>query len=171
MQQSKATLFLDRIASEASAVFERVIAVERAGNQEHRIATIFEDRHDGEGAIFGVARALADAPGPCFVLAVDFALMTREVLSFLRSRFEVSNAYMLVPVWSGVPQVLCAGYRTCVAPAITESIAAGRYDLQGLLAETDAEIIDETILRSRFAGDPFMNVNTPEQLAMVERMK
>ena len=148
-----------------------MIAVERHGAQSLAIDTIFEDAHDGEAPVFGVARALVDAPGPCFILAVDFALIRSDVLSFLRSRFEASNASMLVPVWDGAPQVLCAGYRTCVAPMLAERIAAGKYDLRGLLEEADVEMIEEAALRARFAGEPLMNVNTPAELAKAERMR
>lgn len=170
MRQSKAALFLDRIVAAAAPVFDRVIAVQRHG-APCSIDTIFEQPHEGEGAAWGVARALEDAPGPCFVLAVDFPLMRTDLLAFLRSRFELSNASMLVPVWDGTPQVLCAGYRTCISSLLGERIGAGKYDLRGLLAEADVEMIEESMLRARFAGEPLMNVNTPAQLAAAERMR
>ncbi|HEV8660888.1 MAG TPA: molybdenum cofactor guanylyltransferase [Thermoanaerobaculia bacterium] len=171
MGESKAALFLDRIIAAAAPVFERVIAVERAGARPLTIDTIFEEPHDAVAPVFGVARALADAPGPSFILAVDFPLIGSDMLAFLRTRFELSNASMLVPMWDGAPQVLCAGYRTCVAPLLAERIAAGRYDLRGLLEETEVEIIDEAALRARFRGEPLMNVNTPAELAAAERIR
>ncbi len=171
MGQSKAALFLDRVTGAASPVFDRVIAVERRGNPPLSIETIFEDQHEQQAPVFGVARALLHAPGPCFILAVDFPLIDSAILSFLRSRFEVSDASMLVPVWDGVPQVLCAGYRTCIAPLLAERIERGIFDLHGILDETDAELIDEGTLRARFAGEPLRNVNTPADLAAAERMQ
>lgn len=171
MGQSKAALFLDQVVAAAVTVFDRVIAVERHGGKPLSIATIFEDEHESVAPVFGVARALVDAPGPCFILAVDFALIRSDVLSFLRSRFEKSNASMLVPVWDGVPQVLCAGYRTCISVPIAERIESGVYDLHGLVDDVDAEVIGEATLRVRFDGEPLMNVNTPEQLAAAERMR
>lgn len=171
MGQSKTALFFDRVAEQAGAVFDRVIAVQRHGASPLAIDTIFDDAHDGEAPAFGVARALADAPGPSFVLAVDLPLIRRDVLSFLRSRFEASNASMLVPVWDGAPQVLCAGYRTCIAPMLAERMAAGKYDLRGLLEEADVEMIEEAALRARFTGEPLMNVNTPAEHEEAERMR
>jgi molybdopterin-guanine dinucleotide biosynthesis protein A len=171
MGQSKAELFLAQVAAAAALVFDRVIAVERHGAASLSIPTIFEDEHETEAPVFGVARALVDAPGPCFILAVDFALIRSDVLSFLRSRFEKSNASMLVPVWDLVPQVLCAGYRTCVSVPIAERIESGQYDLHGLADDVDTEFIDEATLRARFDGEPLMNVNTPAQLADAERMR
>jgi molybdopterin-guanine dinucleotide biosynthesis protein A len=171
MGESKAKLFLPKVAAAASQVFDRVVAVERHGGESLSIPTIFEDEHKTEAPVFGVARALVDAPGPCFILAVDFALIRSDVLSFLRSRFEKSNASMLVPVWDLVPQVLCAGYRTCVSVTIVERIESGQFDLHGLADDIDTEFIDEATLRARFDGEPLMNVNTPAQLAEAERMR
>ncbi|HEX9161714.1 MAG TPA: molybdenum cofactor guanylyltransferase [Thermoanaerobaculia bacterium] len=171
MGRSKSEMFLERIVAAATPAFERLVAVERAGVPPRAIDTIFEPPHDAEAPLFGVSRALADAPGPCFILAVDFPLIRSEVLSYLRARFERSNASMLVPVWDGTPQVLCAGYRTCVAPVIEQRIAAGKYDVRGLLDESDVEIIDEALLRAMFAGEPLMNVNTPAELEAAERMR
>ncbi len=171
MGQSKTALFLDRVVASAAPVFDRVIAVERHGGAATAIDTIFEEQHDSEAPVFGVARALVDAPGPCFIVAVDFPLIRADILAFLRSRFEKSNASMLVPVWDGALQVLCAGYRTCVAPVIAERIESGQYDLQGLVDDVDAEVIGEPELRARFEGEPLKNVNTPADLAAAERMR
>jgi molybdopterin-guanine dinucleotide biosynthesis protein A len=171
MGRSKAELFLAQVVAAAVPVFDRVVAVERHGGPSLSIPTIFEDQHQTEAPVFGVARALVDAPGPCFILAVDFALIRSDVLSFLRSRFELSNASMLVPVWDLVPQVLCAGYRTCVSVPIAERIESGHYDLHGLADDVETEFVDEALLRSRFEGEPLMNVNTPAQLAAAERMR
>ena len=171
MGRSKAGLFLDRVAAAAAPVFDRVIAVERPGAEPLPIETIFEQPHEDDAPVFGVARALGHAPGPCFILAVDFALIRSDILAFLRARFESSNASMLVPRWDGRPQLLCAGYRTCIEPLLAERIAARRYDLTGLLHEADAEIIEEAALRAKFAGEPLMNVNTPADLAEAERIR
>ena len=171
MGRSKAGMFLDRIVGAARLVFERVIAVERHGGAPLGVETIFEEAHDDDAPVFGVARALAHTPGPCFILAVDFALMRTEVLAFLRARFETSNASMLVPQWDGTPQVLCAGYRTCIAPLLATRVAERRYDLIGMLDETDVEIVSESVLRAQFAGEPLMNVNTPAELAEAERIR
>lgn len=171
MGRSKADLFLDRVVAAASPVFDRVIAVERHGTVPTSIPTIFEEEHEDEAPVFGVARALVDAPGPCFILAVDFPLIRNEVLAYLRARFEKSNASMLVPVWDGMQQILCSGYRTCVAPVIAERIESGQFDLRGLDEDVDVEVVPESELRARFDGEPLKNVNTPADLAAAERMR
>ena len=89
------------------------------------------------------------------------------MLRYLAKRFAESRAPLLAPRWSGKLQMLCGGYAPVLLPMIDERIAAGRFELRGLTA--DAEIIEEEELRARFAGEPLMNVNTPEELAIAAR--
>lgn len=161
MGASKTALFLERVVAVAAAVFGEVMAVQRAdGDPATNIATIFEEEHEGDGAIFGVAAALRRADGDAFILAVDYPLITREVLEFLRDERRV-------PEWNGQPQPLCAVWSTAALARIEERIAARRYDLQPLI---ERDIIAEGIMRSRFRGEPLMNVNTPEELEAAERL-
>jgi molybdopterin-guanine dinucleotide biosynthesis protein A len=161
MGVSKTALFLDRIVAAAAPVFDEVIAVQRFGGEPvSRIRTIFEDEHEDDGAIFGVARALRDAGGDAFVIAVDYPLITSEVLRFLREERRA-------PEWNGRVQTLCAVWRADMLSRIEERIAARRYDLQPLV---EREIIAESELRARFRGEPLMNVNTPEELEAAERL-
>ena len=143
MGRSKAALFLDRVTEAARPVFEDVVVV---GQQE--------------GApVFGVVRALSDAKDRAFILGVDYPLITSEVLQFVRDRGGV-------PMWNGEPQLLCAVWELAHLKEIERRIAEGRLDLRGI-RETD--IIPEAELRSRFAGEPLMNVNTPAELEAAER--
>jgi molybdopterin-guanine dinucleotide biosynthesis protein A len=187
MSASKAELFLERIVTAARPVFDEVIAVDRPrvilsrGDDEgppdsnasraigrrsfavsaaqDDIRTILEEPHELEGAIFGVVRALRDARGKCFLLAVDYPLITTEVLEFLRDHEGI-------PEWNGRPQPLCAVWDAALLPRIEERIARGALDLRGA-AET--EIIAESELRSRFSGEPLLNVNTPEEWERAQR--
>lgn len=171
MGQSKRELFLDRVLAAAEPVFERVVAVERDGGRPSTVRTIFESPHDGEAPAFGVLRALEDADGPSFIIATDYPMITAGVLADLRRRFERSHASMLVPVWSGQPQLLCAGYRHCIEPMLRARLAMGKLDLRGLVDETEVEFVDEGTLRASFAGEPLMNVNTPEEWAEAQRLR
>lgn len=171
MGSSKTELFLDRVVAAASPVFDEVLAVNRHDAEPLRIRTIFEDAHEGEGALFGIARALADARGKCFIIAVDYPLITTELLQFLMLQFEESTAPALVPEWDGQAQPLCAGWDAELAlPLVERRLAAGERELRSLIADAGAVIIPEAELRARFSGEPLMNVNTPEQLAAAESL-
>lgn len=160
MGRSKAALFLERVARAARPVFGDVIAVERAnGTTLGEVRTIVEAPHEHDAPIFGIARALEHAKARCFILAVDYPLITSDVLRFLRNRAALAE-------WNGKPQFLCAVWDHEALARIEQRIATGRFDLHGLL---DREIIPEAELRQRFGGEPLMNVNTPEELEAAER--
>ena len=146
MGRSKRALFFDRVAAAARPVFDDVIAL---------------DWEEGEKApIFGVARALRNAQSRAFILAVDYPLITSDVLRFLRDRGGMA-------VWNGEPQLLCAVWEVALLPEIERRIAAERFDLRGL---HERDMIEEGELRARYGGEPLMNVNTPEELAAAERL-
>jgi molybdopterin-guanine dinucleotide biosynthesis protein A len=160
MGRSKTELFFDRVAAAAGEVFGEVFAVQRHGGPAAPLPTIYESAHDDQAPVFGVACALAHASERCFVIAVDYPLITTALLRFLRDRFERSNALLLAPVWSGKTQMLCAGYDPALLPRLQQRIDVKRYDLRGLAAIAEAEILAEDDLRAQFAGEPLMNVNT-----------
>ena len=106
-----------------------------------------------------MARALRDANGKAFLLAVDYPLITPVVLRYLVEREGM-------PVWNGEPQPLCAVWDAALLPRVEERIAARRYDLRTLGGQ---EMIPESELRVRFRGEPLMNVNTPEEWERAQR--
>ena len=164
MRQSKTAMFLPRVAAAASSLFDEVIAVQRAGAESLSIRTIHESAHADDGPVFGVIRALEDADGPAFILAVDYPLITTAALEELRRRFLSSSALMSVPIWRGIPQPLCAGYRAEVLPLIRDRVGGGKLDLRGLMKDAAAATFP-------FDGRELMNVNTPDELAAAERVE
>jgi molybdopterin-guanine dinucleotide biosynthesis protein A len=168
MGQSKVPLFLPAVVAAARPVFDQIIAVQRADGEAAAIETIFEAEHEEQAPAFGVLRALQHAGAECFILAVDYPLITSDLLRFVAGRFESSAAPIVAPRWNGKLQVLCAGYRHAVRDVLQGRLAAGRYDLRGL--GDDAEIIEESELRSRFPGEPLLNVTTPEEWARVTEL-
>jgi molybdopterin-guanine dinucleotide biosynthesis protein A len=163
------TTFLDRVVTAARPVFDEVVAVQRpAGPAINALRTIFEPDHDLQAPVFGLWRALEDAGARSFVLAIDYPLITAEVLRYLAGRASQSRRAMVVPRWNGKLQMLCAAYSPVILPRIAPRIAAGQLNLRGLT--DDIDIIEENELRERFAGEPLLNVNTPEELVEAERM-
>ncbi len=155
--------FLDRVLAAARPVFERLIAVQRAGCPEvDSVPTLFEPPRESQAPLFGVWRALQDAKGRCFILAIDYPLLTSDVLHYLAKRSVESSAAMVVPRWNGKLQMLCAGYSPSLLPRFEPRLAAGHLSLRGL--SDDLEVVEEDELRARFRGEPLMNVNTPEEL-------
>jgi molybdopterin-guanine dinucleotide biosynthesis protein A len=144
--RSKVDLFFDRVLAAARPVFEEVLAVQRPGGQAMSIPTIFEEPHEDDGAIFGIVTALRHAKGRCFILAVDYPLITSDVLRLLRDDGRVADG-----------QTLCAVWDPALLPEIEQRIAAGRRDLHGLWEQGIIGI-----------GAPLSNVNTAEDLEGID---
>lgn len=160
--------FLDRVSRAAMPVFDRVIAVQRAGGEAvPSLPTIFEPGREEQAPVFGVWRALEDAGSRCFILAIDYPLLTSEVLRYLAGRASQSAAAMVVPRWNGKLQMLCAGYSASLLPRFEPRIASGQLNLRELTEEL--EVVEEDDLRTQFAGEPLMNVNTPDELREAAR--
>src|SRR5260370_3613171 len=155
--------FLERVADAARPVFDRVIAVQRLGGRRvDGVPTISEPPQQAPAPVFGVWRALEDAKAQCFILAIDYPLLTSDVLRYLAGRASQSAAEMVVPRWNGKLQMLCAGYSTSLLTRFEPRIAAGQLNLRGLT--DNLEEVEEEEMRARFPGEPLMNVNTPDEL-------
>jgi molybdenum cofactor guanylyltransferase len=161
--------FLGRILAAAGPVFGSITAVQRAGGVAvGSLRTIYEPEHELQAPVFGLWRALQDAQERCFMLAIDYPLLTSEVLRYLVRRVSESDAAMVVPRWNGKLQMLCAGYSPIILPRFKPRIDSGQLNLRGLTDEL--EVIEEKELRERFSGEPLMNVNTPQELEEAERL-
>ena len=157
MGKSKAGLFLEVVVAAARPAFDAVFAVERADGEKKSIDTIFERPHAAEAPVFGVQRAIEHAGARCFVLAVDYGRITPSVLQQLRAHVEKATAPIVMPVWRGIPQTLCAGYSPSIAPLMARRIEEGKLDLVGLAADARAEMFV-------FDVPELLNMNTPEDM-------
>ena len=157
------------VAAAARPVFDEILCVQRSGGAPMPgVETIFESEHPDTAPIFGVARALEHAGSACFILAIDYPLITSGVLRYLRDRFLETGPNMLVPMWRNRAQMLCAAYSSAVLPLMNARIRQQRLDLRGLIEAAGAVIVGEEELRARFEGEPLMNVNTPAELEEAE---
>lgn len=162
--------FIDRIAEAAAPVFDRVIAVTRHGEPPwDAIETIYEEPHNEPSALYGIRQALNHGGDRVWILASDYPLVTTELLEYLRSQFERSHASILVPVWHGHPQLLCAGYSRGLRDMLDERIRSGKLRIRELLAVAEAEQVDEDELRLQFHGEPLWNINAPDELERLRR--
>lgn len=171
--------FLERVASAAAEAFEEAVLVTRSSSPappvSFAIGRILTDQpHDETAPIFGLHRALDDASARgadrSWILAVDYPLISAELLAYLRSQFESSDAEMFVPVVSGQPQMLCAGYAVTLLPAIRLRIDAGEYRIRGLAQSFRAQFLPEQAIASRFDPAGLRSVNTPEEFQELRRL-
>ena len=165
--------FLQRVRNAAEGVFEETVVVARESSPADIGRVIYDHPHRDPAPIFGVRRALQDsmelAEGRIWVVAVDYPLMTSELLRFLRDQFAAPNVELAVPVVASNPHMLCAGYSTSVLPLIEEKIGSGQYALRGLLDSCTARVISEHEIAASFDPIALTNVNTPDQYDELRR--
>lgn len=163
--------FFNRVYESAVKAFDRVVIITREGMPAPRGTAVLYDRpHAESSSIHGLLRALEESPhDKLWLLAVDFPLITEEVLRFLSSAFAASDGDYLVPVWHGKPQMLCAGYSRALLDVVSGKIEAGEHRMQSVIEGRRGELLSEHSLRERFDDEPLWNVNQPEDYAEVRR--
>ncbi|MBW3565394.1 MAG: cyclic pyranopterin monophosphate synthase MoaC [Acidobacteria bacterium] len=155
--------FLRRTVDAAREAFDEVVIVNRSGDEEIAGVRTIRDDHDGAAAaIFGIREALRDSDElRTWILAVDYPLMSSEVLEDQRRRFESSFAELWVPAVDGRPHMLCAGWTRTLIRSIDQAIRSEQYTLRAFLDQGRTEICEITDPHWRKA---FMNVNTRDDL-------
>ncbi|MCM2315853.1 MAG: molybdenum cofactor guanylyltransferase [Thermoanaerobaculia bacterium] len=162
--------FADRVISAAGSAFDEVIVVTKQGRGTFSVPVIHEANVEVAAPIIGLDCALDHAAGEaCWVLGIDYPLVTADVLCYLRERFESSGAEIAVPEIASKLHMLCAGYRATTAASVKAKIASGRLALKGLVDAHKALVIPEDELVGRFGRAVLMNVNTPEDLEEARR--
>lgn len=165
--------FLARVREAAEEVFEEVIAVARAPLRDDAGPAIYDQPHGDSAPIFGVGRALRDAlehgEDRIWVLAVDYPLVTSDLLRFLRHLFESADVQLAVPVVAEKTHMLCAGYSTSVLNLLEQMMASGHYKLRGLLDSCTVRVVSEEEIAARFDPVGLTNVNTPVEYERLRR--
>lgn len=163
--------FAERVIAAASAAFENVVVVTKKGRGLFSVPVVFERNEDVAAPIIGLECALEHAAGkPCWVLGVDYPLITSEALSYLRGRFEASEADIAVPEIGSKLHMLCAGYRVATVATVKAKIAAERYALKGLIDAHRALIMPEDEVIEHCGRAALSNVNTPDDLEEARRL-
>jgi len=163
--------FAERVIAAASAAFEKVIVVTKKGRGSFSVPVIHESNDDVAAPIIGLECALDHAAGePCWVLGVDYPLITAEALAYLRGRFEASGADIAVPEIGSKLHMLCAGYRATTCASVKARIASGRYALKGLVDAHPAVIVSESEVVAHCGRAALSNVNTPDELEEARKL-
>ncbi|MBW3672453.1 MAG: cyclic pyranopterin monophosphate synthase MoaC [Acidobacteria bacterium] len=176
MGRSKADLvlgdktFLRRVIDAAKPVFDEIVVVDREPREVDDVRVLVEPFHEGAAPIFALQAALDDAEEiRNWILAVDYPLIDSAVLGMLADRYEASYAEMFLPTWGGKPQFLCGGWARTLWKPISNHIRDREYALHSLLDTGRAELIEEDELRMMVRGNPFRNVNTPEDYELLKK--
>jgi len=131
---------------------------------------VIEDAYRGCGPLAGIQAALScSAADFNIVLAVDLPLVSEQLLRFLLSTSQQSDAVVTVPRVKARLQPLCAVYRKAFSAVAEESLRKGKYKIDSLFEQVSTRIIDEPELNAAgIATAMFENVNTPSEWSDVK---
>ena len=152
--------FLDLVVSALAPLVSDVKVVLREPSHGDSYPTLLEPPHEFPAPIYGIVCALRAAGEDAFIVAVDYPLITTAALRILLSSHR--SGWLTVPSWDGIPQMVCAIYTPSMLPLLDQKIHLGKLDLRSLLSEQNSTEVSEGLLRAQLAGEPFRNVNTPE---------
>ena len=122
------------------------------------------------GSLGGIHAAIVRARSPVLVVAWDMPFVPSGLLEALRRTGAVADAAVPESGSRRGMEPLCAFYTAACVPAIERRLDAGDRRVISFFDDVRVERLPESEVR-RF-GDPavmFMNVNTPDDLALAER--
>ena len=154
---------LERAIASTKQVFDEVVLV---GDKKRLspFGLVLEDVFAGQGPLAGIHAALTSgfATELNLVLSVDVPGISSELLRYLLTEAERSEAVVTVPRVAGHLQTLCAIYRPAFATVAETALRAQKNRIDPLFALIPLRVIEETELCSAgFAPDIFDNINTP----------
>lgn len=165
---------IDRVAATLREVTDDLllIANDAAAHDWLPGTRVCPDILPGNGSLGGIHAALAHARRPVLLLAWDMPFASSGLLSTLRMLGEEQDAAVAVPESGSKRGVepMCAYYTPECQPPIEESLARGDRRVVSFFAVVRVARLPATDV-ARF-GDPehiFMNINSPEDLALAER--
>jgi molybdopterin-guanine dinucleotide biosynthesis protein A len=148
-----------------------------------KYAPVLPDSREGTGPLMALVSALRHVSelGDAVLavtLPVDVPLLPAELLQFLLERARESGAWATVPIAAERPQPLCAVFSAHLAGLLEALLQAGESKVMRALQQTcepegKLDLVDLAAILppERAAALPvwFLNVNTPDQVAIVER--
>ena len=160
---------LDRALTATGGVCGRVAIVgdpARFVKYESVVADIFS----GCGPLAGIHAALVHSSAELnLMLAVDMPFVSAELLLFLFTAAENTDAVVTVPRTRKGLQPLCAVYRREFCTAAEQALRAGKYKIDAAFSAVAVRVIEECeLVAAGFSERSFFNVNTPQDRVAAE---
>lgn len=163
---------IDRVAAALAAAADDVLLIANDPNAAAWLpgVAVAPDARPGNGGLGGIHAALTRAGCPVLVVAWDMPFISARLLAALRALG--SSADVVVPESNSERGVepLCAYYDPACLGPIERRLDAGDRRVVGFYEDVHVAKLSNADVR-RF-GDPallFMNVNSPDELALAER--
>lgn len=158
---------IERVIDVVSAVVSDVLVVTNTPELYAFLGVpMVPDAYPDHGSLGGIYSGLRAASGDAaFTVACDMPFLHRDVVRLVVSRAE--EADVVIPRSGEQLETLHAAYgKRCLAP-MEARLAAGRLKIVGFFDDVRVvEIPERDVARYRDPAITFMNVNTPEELAL-----
>ena len=162
---------IDRVAESLGAVTSSLLMIANAPAARDwlpgvRVAT---DVRTGAGSLGGIHAALVRAEGPVLVVAWDMPFVPAPLLAEMLGASDGADAVVPESGSRRGLEPLCAYYSPACVPAIERRLDAD--DRRVIAFYDDITLVRLPAGRVARHGDPsllFLNVNTPEDLALAE---
>jgi molybdopterin-guanine dinucleotide biosynthesis protein A len=132
-------------------------------------APVIPDRIPGMGPLGGLDAALRHAQEGGFegvlLVACDLPLLTRAVLEEVVGALAAGRPAAAPARRGGGVEPLCAAYRVACLDAVERRLGEVDRSLHALFRDVGGHVVPPGAER---AGDPFLNVNTPDELGRAE---
>ncbi|MBI3988473.1 MAG: molybdenum cofactor guanylyltransferase [candidate division NC10 bacterium] len=162
---------IERVVETLRGLFPEVLIVaNRAGRYEDLRGEVITDLLPGKAVLGGIYTGLKVASFPkAFFAACDMPFLNPALITSLKDKAE--GADVVIPDAQGELHPLHAIYSKACLPFIEEEIRADRLKVTGFLSHVKVRIVPEEALRP-FDPDllSLFNANTPEDLALAERL-
>ncbi len=165
---------LERALTVAGTVCDRVTIVGDPGRfatyGSSKYVPVVADIFPGCGPLAGIHAALTHSTAELnLMLAVDMPFVSRELLAFLFTTAEASDAVITVPRTGRGFQPLCAVYRRDFSTVAEQALRAGKYKVDAAFSGVSVRVIEENELAAAgFSERDFFNVNTPQDRQAAE---
>lgn len=162
---------IERVVETLRGLFPEILIVtNQVGRYEDLRGEIVTDLFPGKAVLGGIYTGLKEASSPkAFFAACDMPFLNPALITSLKDKAE--GVDVVIPDAEGKLHTLHAVYSKACLPFIEEDIKADRLKVTGFFPHVRVKVVPEEALR-RFDPDllSLFNANTPEDLALAERL-
>jgi molybdenum cofactor guanylyltransferase len=172
LEQVGGRRIIDRVADALRATTDDLLLIANDAAADRWLPGVrrMSDVRPGLGSLGGIHAALVHAGGAAIVVAWDMPFVPAGLLAALRDLGRGADAAVPESDSKRGVEPLCAYYAPACVAAIERRLDAGDRRVIAFYDDVDLRRLDAPSV-ARF-GDPkrlFMNVNTPDDLALAER--
>jgi molybdopterin-guanine dinucleotide biosynthesis protein A len=134
---------------------------------------VVADARPGCGSLGGLYTAVREAPAPVVAVAWDMPFIPAGLIRILAQGLAAAD--LVIPASPGRRglEPLCAGYGPACGPAMAQALEQGDLRAIAFHHQVRVQVLSQDELGRRLGDDPtrlWFNVNTPDDLALANRM-